>query len=404
MSNTICPLPWIHASFDIRGRSRICCNTDSRNLILDDNGNYITINDVDNYNDVLNTKYVKDIRQSMINGERHPVCSNCYKIEDNGGISPRMSYIENYQYVHGKIEVQYIDMALSNKCNIKCMMCSPLVSDQLYQDFDQLNIPFDKNEYKLNMDTWQEDDVLRLISTHAMTLKRILTTGGEPLINHIHLKVLDWLIDNGHADHIVLSYHTNATVLPLRIVDKWTQFKQVNLNVSLEGTREINDYVRYGSRWDVIEKNIKRISKLTNQYPGKINCHIHTCLMASNIFNFVDLCKWLNENTTIAPIPYSNTVYEPKFLNPSIMPHDLKNRLSDVINDILGVNFNHSMHQKWIKDKLKNFISLAQHYQTQPYDDELWKQFIDYHKKFESKRQNNLSHIQPLFERYWKLK
>jgi sulfatase maturation enzyme AslB (radical SAM superfamily) len=57
---------------------------------------------------------------------------------------------------------------------------------------------------------------------------------------------------------------TNATLLKDSVYDLLSKFKQLDVMVSIEGIGGHNDYVRYGSKWEIIDANIQRLNTLNN--------------------------------------------------------------------------------------------------------------------------------------------
>ena len=60
---------------------------------------------------------------------------------------------------------------------------------------------------------------------------------------------------------MILFYTTNLTVLKDELFDLWSQFGHIYLGVSIDGYGEVDDYIRYPSKWEKLEKNIKTVSK-----------------------------------------------------------------------------------------------------------------------------------------------
>ena len=136
---TFCPLPWNHISVRPDGVGRVCC--EGLEVLKNDQGQRVRWKNTKNLHSYLNTEDYKKIRKQMLNGERPSHCIHCFNQEDHGVRSIRLQFIDQYQ---SKIEeminstnkdgsvddpkITYIDMALGNKCNLKCRMCSPWVS------------------------------------------------------------------------------------------------------------------------------------------------------------------------------------------------------------------------------------------------------------------------------------
>ena len=66
MSNNNCVLAWIHTSSEPVGTCRSCCI--AREYITHDDGTIYSIAD-ETYNEILNSNYMKNLRQEMRDGK-----------------------------------------------------------------------------------------------------------------------------------------------------------------------------------------------------------------------------------------------------------------------------------------------------------------------------------------------
>ena len=86
-------------------------------------------------------------------------------------------------------------------------------------------------------DRWYaSSNTLQMIREALPHVRAIFTTGGEPMLIKEHLKILEMIIEEGHADHILLRYNSNQTVIPKKIVELWKHFQTVVFNCSVEGS------------------------------------------------------------------------------------------------------------------------------------------------------------------------
>ena len=75
---------------------------------------------------------------------------------------------------------------------------------------------------------------------------------GEPLIINAHYDFLQKCVDEGYASKLVIEYNTNITNVPQRAWDIWKHFKNVIVGVSIDGNKEVNDLIRFPSKWRMI--------------------------------------------------------------------------------------------------------------------------------------------------------
>ena len=111
-----CMAPFTHLSVDAQSRIRPCCMFYPTIY----NEKYTKLNDIfiGNENKIL--------RDKMLNGERIDGCNKCYIDETIGKKSYRQLF--NERYLNEK-NIQYpkireLELALGNKCNLKCVTCN----------------------------------------------------------------------------------------------------------------------------------------------------------------------------------------------------------------------------------------------------------------------------------------
>ena len=79
------------------------------------------------------------------------------------------------------------------------------------------------------------DSLSREVAPHLI---EVYFAGGEPFVQDGHYKLLEYLIDNGYAKNISLSYNTNLSYDKYKkydLQDLWENFKKVDLWPSCEG-------------------------------------------------------------------------------------------------------------------------------------------------------------------------
>lgn len=347
LKKTICPLPWLHFSAHLDSTMRICCNTDGSGFVIDDNGNNIKLSEVEDINSYFNLNYYKNIRQKMLNGKCPKECSKCYQIEAYGGHSVRQGYLSEYSQNQDwlnsvrdtdtatgevKPKVQSLDFSLSNKCNLKCIMCSPASSYLLRNDFDQLGLDYSIDFVEGANKNWNNNPAIeRLIPSIAPDLKSFLTTGGEPFLSREHIRILELLVQGGNASKIRLNYHTNCTVKNERLFELWNHFEAVSVHFSIDAHGELNEYIRFKTKWADVEKNVR----LMLDHP-KTHCEIHSTIQVLNIFNLDELYEWSRQFNKIPKLPYHIWMDQPEWLMINILPLELKQLALEKIKTYFG--------------------------------------------------------------------
>lgn len=308
--DTFCVLPWIHKYVNPQGLVMPCCVGNEQYPL----GN-IT-------NQSLDEVSTKSIRNQMIRGEKPDACSRCWQYEDNGVISDRQNAnIEWAAYKNQKqFKLRFLDIRLSNKCNLMCRMCSGKFSNRIAQE-----------EEKLYGFTKYKDEVLppeivekqfAYIEKNLNHIEHVYFAGGEPLINEEHYRILQLLLDNKKT-HVKISYNTNFSLLKFKkhnIIDYWNKFDNVNIGASIDLIGDQSNYVRHGVDYKVLEKNYSIIKNLKN-----VTFSITSVLHLMNLYNLPKLqkrwielgldCNKINFSLLINPCEQAITVLPEHYKN-----------------------------------------------------------------------------------------
>lgn len=155
--------------------------------------------------------------------------------------------------------------------------------------------------------------------------------GGESTIIEEHYTLLEEVIRRGYAHKIELRYNSNGLEMPQRLFDLWNKFKRVRFHYSVDSIGEMNDYIRYPSKWD---HTVKQFHLLDNT-EDKIEVTTACAVQALNIYYVPDFIKWkLEQNFKKVNIwPFGagmlnyHFVYWPGHLNVKIFPQWFKDKV-----------------------------------------------------------------------------
>lgn len=416
----ICPLPWLHFSVNTDTSIRVCCNTDHGGHIRDENNNPIYLSNLASVDQAFNGPFMKRFRLAMANGEKPTFCNNCYRVEDNGGVSLRNIYLKQYEESFHHLleatgedgtatnEISFLDLSLSNHCNLKCRMCGPTSSYALHDDFESLKIHFSREHTQRAHLDWQDDSHLTMIFSKILPgLKEVLTTGGEPFLSRLHLKLLELAVQNGSSRNIVLRYHSNISVLPPRLLELWSEFKAIEIHISVEGYGDINDYIRFPLKWSVFRKNFESLIELKKRLP--LWLEIHTCFQAYNILRLPEFLDFLiNYRDSLPAMPYFISLGNPSYLSASVLPSALKELAMEKIYRHLDRNISHydehfgQFNREKIEILLSHFKSLNHSIETEIQRHISWKKFMDYTSSFDRLRNQSILELLPEMKPFWK--
>ena len=417
---TFCPLPWTHISVNPNGSGRVCCEGFEK--LKNDQGQVALWKESKNLHSYFNLEDYKKIRRQMLNGKRPSHCSHCFHLEDHGVGSIRLQYIDQYQSdikemikntkEDGSIDkpkITYVDMALGNKCNLKCRMCSPWSSYIIGKDWKKIGLPYSEADAKQILeDKWYNTpNTLQILKETLPHLKAIFTTGGEPMLIKEHLKLLEIIIESGHAHHILLRYNSNQTIIPEKIVELWKHFKTVVFNCSIEAHGQLNDYIRYPSKWTNLEKNIYFLDNLSYKYKH-IEVYIHTTLQAYNIIKIPEFMDYLRyaDFKNITRFPYFIWVRKPEWCSLSVLPKKMRCEAADKILDSINkhksffLNYN-KYHKDWSYDRLENLKEFCEMIKNDDTQENRLNQFIKRTKQYDKLRKQSVLDVLPELKTYF---
>ncbi len=334
---TFCILPFSHLSTTTTGEVRLCCR--SKKIDLIENNSLLQ---------VWNSDKMDNIRTKLLQGQRPDACRKCWDIEDKGMTSLRhgqncartKDYQSNVKQYLAKeaLELPTIELKLSNRCNLKCTMCSPAASNRWNRDWSTFKHLYDhgyqswidkvitKQNDQGFLDLFSENTLFnKEIKLIAANLKLVDFAGGEPLIDPLHYNFLEAIVKYGNPKETTLRYSTNLTVLSFEkfsILELWSQFKQIDLTISLDGYPELNDYIRKGSDSLKIKNNIKLVKGIANVKNLKCTTTI-SALNAPFIKEIIDYVVFDLQ------IPWhTSRVVSPDFLDARVWPKTMRTQFA----------------------------------------------------------------------------
>lgn len=338
MSDTFCPLPWMHLATHPEGKATLCCVSDHTNNIsaARTNGTVLNLNR-NKVIEIMNSDLYVSVRQQMRQGIKPKPCLRCYAEEDTQLVSKRQLELNrfgsNYYDSNGVIEpnLEFVELRLGNLCNVRCRTCNPASSTQWIVEYSKLQntLPFvTKYPSKIDTDWTQSDEFWDDLLENSVDLKLVYINGGEPTLVEKHWNYLERLIERGLHKQIKLWYSINMTNLPDKLLHIWKQFNEVEIHCSIDDIGERNSYIRKGTKWSDVETNLQKI--LDNPW---INASVTQTVSWMNIYYLEEFKSYFDK---LGLRTQSNLVYDPKFYSINILPNDVKSVLQEKL-----LNFNH---------------------------------------------------------------
>lgn len=341
VSPTFCVLPWIHRFTNIGGEVQVCCVSEEyNNNNIDDDGIPLNVLRVQDDDILMNTHFMKNLRLEMMKGKWPRFCERCRVTEKDGGFSRRqfenatyfqfISRIINDTRPDGgiKVNIRTADYRLGNTCNLACRMCNPRSSSKWIKDWLQVEeIPFASTEAELDSfrryKYYENPKIWESFRRQIPTLRNLHFAGGEPLVVDQMVRALKMCVDEGYAENIWLSYNTNLTYLPEEVKELWSRFHHVRIYASIDAYGELNDYIRYPSRWDLIHKNMIDLEENFEKYHLRLVL-VNSTLQMYNVMRIDRLFKYLGEFERIIPIPKLINLFHPPYYSTQVLPLEMK--------------------------------------------------------------------------------
>ena len=353
---------------DTTGRTKPCCR------FVEEPGTNNNINEK-SIVDIFNSDYMKSLREKSLNNVKIPGCIRCYEEQENNKKSLRQRVNENPATSVVNIEnpkINYLELAISNDCNLMCRICSSRYSQKLYQDEIEF---FGKAQIPSRFTRSNIDAAYELLPD----LNYIKFTGGEPLIIKEHWELLEHAIARGYAKNITLNYSTNCTVWPKeRIVNIWRQFKKIELALSLDSiVAEENEYQRYLTDHKTVLKNIEKYKDLESTLAIAVSSR--PTISIYNIYHLPETIEWLHDRD-IKTNPTHLTY--PVWLSVTVLPSVFKNIIVEKFQNY-----------RFKRDKDQELAQYLINYMNSKNDSNYMPQFVNYTNFLDQRRDQNFNQV-----------
>lgn len=210
----------------------------------------VSFNEMGIYDFFYNSDYIKEVRSVIKENKWHPDCVMCKEKEEKGLKSLRLKAADSL--INKDPELSYLDVRLSNKCNLGCRMCNEFFSSVIAEEQGI------KKTYE-----WANSALEQI--KKIKTLSKIYFTGGEPLLVKENYKLLENLIESNLHRRISLILNTNCTVLPDKFINLILQFQSIHVNLSIDGIGKVQEYIRWPSKWTNVEAVFHQWLKISKE-------------------------------------------------------------------------------------------------------------------------------------------
>jgi uncharacterized protein (DUF779 family) len=342
---------------------------------------------------------LEELRQDFIDNKQNSICNRCWNEEANNKKSLRLRLLDpeqltsDYSFIdpttYGDKLVDSINtrsylngpevltIKNGNICNAKCRVCHPGDSSRWIDDSIKLKQITGKQYYVVDQleKNWTDQQVAEILNLSS-GLKRLELFGGEPMYNKKVHQLLEQIVENGYAKHIILYINTNGSV---NIVEKMPfvkEFKEVEIGVSIDGVGSHFEYIRHGLEYETIKNNVRAWQEYFTKHNVKYYIDSISTVEIMNIFYLPELKKAVME---ILPLsPFWNLLVDPKYLFIKNMPDSIKKAVVDKLE---------------VDPEFADLINVIK----QPADLEEWGKFLEITKGLDQIRNEDFGQTFPEF-------
>lgn len=348
-SKYFCMVPWIHTHVMPNSKVIPCCVSHYEDTF----GNLKT----NSLKEIWNNSRYRAMRRLMLADRPVYSCNKCYEL-DKSGINTMRSRMNSHFEKHvdllaetkndgscNNLQMKYFDIRFSNICNFKCRGCSPALSTKWYEDHQKLwnlnsKTPKLINAAKDSPTLWAE------VEQYLPHVEIAYFAGGEPLLMDEHYQCLDKFIELGKTD-ITLQYNTNLSILKFKnydLIKLWKQFKNVDLNVSLDDIESRGEYFRSGFDWKKLIENFNIVKAECPHFYFQVNCTVSLF----NIHRIPEIHSTLMKNLFIDERGFNfNTLLDPNEYRVQVLPKKMKNETTIKLKAYIASLLNNYPERDW---------------------------------------------------------
>jgi len=327
-----CYAPWTNIDISPQGNIMPCCKYVSD---WDSEQFNIQTQSLDQYR---GSAFLTQIKQQFTQDQWPAGCVRCQTEEQNNIKSKRQldwdRWQEHYaQYQIGNDHWLTASIAFGNTCNLKCITCGSYSSSRWHDEYRDIY-----NQDFRHVKFYRNDFVDSFIS-QTPGIIHLDIPGGEPFLSGVReqKKLLKHYVDSAQAADISLHYTTNATVFPDKEWwDLWKHFREIDMQLSLDGIGKRYEYIRYPAVWTDTESTVQKYIK--QKQIANLRLSVSHTVSAYNIFYLDEFFTWCY-NIGL-PRPWLGRVHDPAHMRPGVWPD----------NDHIVTNLKNSQHpdvQTW---------------------------------------------------------
>jgi radical SAM protein with 4Fe4S-binding SPASM domain len=319
-----CYSPWTNLDIDPAGSISPCCKFQKKYYIETFN---VQNDSIMTY---LDSNLLQKVKQEFNQNQWPAGCERCRIEEENGIASKRQLDWDKWNHYYKNYDLRSnnfitASVAFGNTCNLKCITCSSYSSSRWQQEYREIY----KADYP-HVQFYRQDFVDRFTEL-APGLIHLDVPGGEPFISGVleQQALLQYYVDTGRSNNMSLHYTTNATIFPDKSWWKlWSQFKEIDLQISIDGVGSRYEYIRFPAEWSTLVNNVEQYLAKTE---ANFRLSVSHTVSAYNVYYLDEFFSWCY-NIGL-PRPWLGRVHRPVHMSPTVWSAATRKFIADHLNN-----------------------------------------------------------------------
>lgn len=217
------------------------------------------------------SKWLRKVREDMQDDGWANECQRCERSEQTNGRSIRTESIQRHEVLkHVREDYLIVGGILDNICNSACQTCNPKLSTKIGS---------------LESKEWtQVDNYPRFWELPLNRVVELDINGGEPTASPNYKKILKNLPKNVK----IIRMNTNGSRIIQELENILDKGITVIVTLSLDGTEQVHDYVRWPIKWTAYSENVNRYLQLRDRYKN-LHLDFWTTVSCLNLGDFQNI-------------------------------------------------------------------------------------------------------------------
>lgn len=325
-SPTFCPEPWTTLNIDQTGQVLPCLHSYGWDYNSNKQNSLGSIKQQP-IQSIINGPTLKELKETIAQGNWHSFCQSCQHNESSGGNSARLTrrispeLMDQIDLDIDFFKLTNLTVCWTNLCNLTCTYCNPETSTA-WQHIKKIPITHIRNK---------SDDLIQLAKDNRDSLIGLTLGGGEPLLQPGLLEFLQE-IDSSRAK-VIVTTNLSIDLTKNYIYQELQKWPTVVWQISFDNANADKfEYVRRGASWELFKRNIQ-LMKSDGQHVVAHPAYSIYC--AFDLVDYFDFCQLYNLDI------YWCDLIDPTVLDARKLPDILRNRAKaeiDLVLDKYGSN------------------------------------------------------------------